>query len=68
MEKYKFKRLKKSDWNEIKILLQDKKTNISQICRDFKISRNSLYSYANKRGWFNKKETLLEKMKRWLKK
>jgi len=50
------KRLSKAKWKEIRNLLKRKDKNISKIARKYKISRNSLYRYANRRNWLIKKE------------
>jgi hypothetical protein len=45
------KKLSSKDWEEIKKLLENEDRNISQIAKDFGISRNSVYVFANRRGW-----------------
>ena len=54
------KRLNEKQWQEIRELLQEPKRNISQICRKYKISRNSIYVMANKNGWLVKEKTIVE--------
>jgi transposase-like protein len=54
------KRLNEKQWQEIKELLQEPKRNISQICRKYKISRNSIYVMANKNGWLKGRNELVE--------
>ena len=58
-------KLSKEDWNNIKTLI-DKGMNITEIARLHDISRNSIYVYGKKRGWFNKK-TFWDKIKEMFK-
>jgi hypothetical protein len=49
-----FQKLTKQDWKEIKILLKSKDRNITQIARNYGISRNSVYAYARRRNWIKR--------------
>ena len=61
----KAKRLTDADWNNIKTLI-DKKMPIVEIAKIHRVTRNSIYVYGNRRGWF-KKKSLLKKIFGWLK-
>jgi len=50
------KKLSPKDWEEIKELLKSENRNLTQIAKDFGISRNSVYVYANRRGWLAKEQ------------
>ena len=49
------KRLSKEIWEKIEERLKDPNKNISQIAKEFGISRLSVYSFAWHRGWLIKK-------------
>lgn len=50
------KKLSSKDWKKIKKLLENEDRNLTQIAEDFGISRNSIYMYANRRGWLKQKQ------------
>lgn len=53
-------------WKEIEDKIKSNPDiNISKLARRYKISRNSIYVYGKKRGWFDKqseKKTLFQKI------
>jgi len=51
------KRLSVEEWREIKKLLKKPNRNITKIARDYKINRGSIYAYALRNGWVEKKKT-----------
>lgn len=67
-----FQKLTKQDWKEIKVLLKSKDRNITQIARNYGISRNSVYAYARRRNWIKHKDVQNPKkrhfLKEWLRK
>jgi len=54
------------EWEDIKYAIQEG-ANISKLAKKYDITRNSIYVYGHRRGWF-KKQTLPEKIISWIKK
>lgn len=61
-------RLNKKDWEEIRKLLEETDRNISQIAKFYGVNRKSIYDYAHRHGWMNKKSKLSIRFKKWIKK
>lgn len=55
IDKKKGKRLSKEEWQEIKLLLLKPDRNISQIAKNYKISRHTVYEYSWRKGWLERK-------------
>jgi Mor family transcriptional regulator len=53
-------KLTKQEWKEIKKAIR-RGESISELSRQYNISRNSIYVYANKRNWM-KQESKLNKV------
>ncbi len=49
------KRLSKEKWEEIRLLLLES-NSITRIAKEYKISRHTIYSYAWRHGWLEKKQ------------
>lgn len=50
------KRLSEKRWQEIRVLLEAPNRNISKIARTYKVDRVTIYQYAWRRGWMEKKK------------
>jgi DNA invertase Pin-like site-specific DNA recombinase len=46
-------KLTNQEWEKVRIAFE-KGYNISKLAKQLNISRNSIYVYANKKGWINK--------------
>ena len=57
-------KLTKQQWKEIEIRIKkNPDINITGLAREYDISRNSIYVYGKKRGWFKKLEIVITKKK-----
>jgi transposase-like protein len=56
MENKTAKRLSQKKWQEIKVLLEKPDKNISRIARKYKVDRATIYQYAWRREWIEKKK------------
>lgn len=65
-DKNKSKRLKKSEWDEIRVLLKNPDRDITAIAEKYGINRTSIYGKAWRNGWLEKKTK--PKKKSWLRK
>jgi ActR/RegA family two-component response regulator len=64
MKKKILKRLDKKEWQEIRVLLEEPDRNITEIAKQYKIDRVTIYNYAWRRGWMEKKKKgIIKKIK-----
>lgn len=56
-------KLKQSQWKEIQELLKDPDCNITEIAKQYDISRHAIYVKAWNHGWIIKKKDMPKKKK-----